>query len=161
MPLRLKQVNDKPHRRLYQWMPSFALLIVFISSSAELVATPPADTKTLTTQEIIATFSDTLDQADVIDAPGTRAETHWDSSGTFHTRWWSKAHKGEARGQWTARNNERCTRMTSITAAKTPVKPAAAEWRCAQVLLLPSGQYLSLNPDGSAHGAHTLSKPSP
>ena len=131
-------------------MPSLALLIVFISSSAELVATPPADAETLTTQEIIATFSDTLDQADVIDAPGTRAETHWDSSGTFHTRWWSKAHKGEAKGQWTARNNERCTRMTSIT--------AAAEWRCAQVLLLPSGQYLSLNPDGSVHGVHTLSK---
>ena len=138
-------------------MPSLALLIVFISSSAELVATPPADAETLTTQEIIATFSDTLDQADVIDAPGTRAETHWDSSGTFHTRWWSKAHKGEAKGQWTARNNERCTRMTSITAAN----PAAAEWRCAQVLLLPSGQYLSLNPDGSVHGVHTLSKPTP
>lgn len=104
----------------------------------------------LTTQQITATFSDTFDRGEVLDAPGTRAETHWLGNGSFSTRWWRDNEQGQAVGVWQARDGKRCVQLE----ASNTVRESA--WYCGKVLRRADGRYLSFNPDGTVHGLHEL-----
>ena len=104
----------------------------------------------LTTQQITATFSDTLDRGEVLDAPGTRAETHWLGNGSFSTRWWRGNEGGKAVGVWQARDGKRCVQLEAFDTLQESV------WYCGKVLRRADGRYLSFNPDGTVHGLHEL-----
>ena len=53
-------------------------------------------------------------------------------------------------GRWMAQDNKRCVLFSE------PKKPVDGAWRCGKILQQSTGAYLSLNPDGSAHGLHQL-----
>lgn len=108
----------------------------------------------LSTAEIIAAFSDVLDEGRVQDQRGIKAETRWYANGHFETRWWRVSDGVENRvvntvlGQWIARNDQRCVLISAVP---------QRDWECASLILRADGLYLSLNPDGSPHGLHRLS----
>ena len=108
----------------------------------------------LSTAEIIAAFSDVLDEGRVQDQPGIHAETRWYAAGHFETRWWRVSDAVETRvvntvlGQWIARNDKRCVLISAAP---------QRDWECASLIFRADGLYLSLNPDGSPHGLHRLS----
>ena len=113
----------------------------------------------LTSTEITRLFSDVIDRGEVQNERGISAETYWHADGTFVSRWWTEANpahdangKGsvtqEVRGRWRAERDLRCVIFDS---------GAQPDWSCAEVWLLDDGQFMSLNPDGSAHGLHRLS----
>ena len=113
-----------------------------------------ANRTALSTAEIIAAFSNVLDEGRVQDQAGIAAETRWYADGYFETRWWRVSETVENRvvntvlGQWTARNDQRCVMISAAS---------QREWECASLILRADGLYLSLNPDGSPHGLHRLS----
>ncbi len=106
--------------------------------------------RTLETDEIIRVFANVLDKAEVLDAAGVHAETYWYASGHFQTRWWSLSQEGRVNGRWMAQDNKRCVLFSE------PTKSDDGAWRCGKILRQSTGAYLSLNPDGSAHGLHQL-----
>ena len=122
--------------------------------SATLNQAQIASRTMLSTAEIIATFSNVLDEGRVQDQSGIAAETRWYADGHFETRWWRVPETVENRvvntvlGQWVARNDQRCVMVSAASERK---------WECASVILRADGLYLSLNPDGSPHGLHRLS----
>jgi len=113
-----------------------------------------ANRTVLSTAEIIAAFSNVLDEGRVQDQSGIAAETRWYADGHFETRWWRVFEAVENRvvntvlGQWMARNDQRCVMISAAS---------QGEWECASLILRADGLYLSLNPDGSPHGLHRLS----
>lgn len=122
---------------------SFLLTIITFQVRSEVV--------TLSTDEIVFLFGNSLDRAELMDTPGVHAETHWYAGGHFQTRWWSSNREGSVTGLWTAKDNKRCVLLSA------PWTTSEAGWQCAAILKRPDGRYISLNPDGSLHGLHQLS----
>ena len=108
----------------------------------------------LTTSQIINTFSNVIDFGDVQSQQGISAETHWYADGRFVSRWWresggeSGAVTGRISGRWKAERDLRCVMFGEDN---------QADWSCGEVWSLNDGRYLSLNPQGTAHGLHQLS----
>lgn len=108
----------------------------------------------LTTSQIINTFSNVIDLGDVQSQQGISAETHWYADGRFVSRWWresgreSGAVTGRISGRWKAERDLRCVMFGEDN---------QADWSCGEVWSLNDGRYLSLNPQGTAHGLHQLS----
>ena len=109
----------------------------------------------LTTVQIIDAFSNVIDRGEVQDQRGISAETHWHADGRFVSRWWQTANDGSrspqqsVTGRWRAENNLRCVSYGFN---------ASSDWSCAEVWLLADGRYLSLDPDGSIHGLHIVTR---
>ncbi len=104
----------------------------------------------LSTDEIREAFSGVRDDAIVQDAEGTRAVNYWCADGTFVSEWSNGSVLGRVAGRWWALDDQRCVVIVS-----GPEELVDTE-RCGPVLR--SGeQYLSVDPDGSIHGIHTLS----
>ena len=108
----------------------------------------------LSTDQILETFSDTLDRGAVQGGSGVSAETRWYAGGRFETRWWREGDGDDApnkvnrvTGQWTAKNDQRC-----VVFDHAPDDP----WQCAAVFQSDDGRLVSLNPDGSVHGVHQI-----
>jgi hypothetical protein len=108
----------------------------------------------LSTDQILKTFSDTLDRGVVQGGSGISAETRWYASGRFETRWWRREDGDDApekvnrvTGRWMAQNNQRC-----VVFDYAPDEP----WQCASVFQSDEGRLVSLNPDGSVHGIHQI-----
>ena len=108
----------------------------------------------LTTSQIISSFSNVIDLGDVQSQQGISAETHWYADGRFVSRWWREsggengALTGRISGRWKAERDLRCVMFGADN---------QADWSCGEVWLLNDGRYLSLNPQGTAHGLHQLS----
>jgi len=140
------------HKIFYSGLMTFSLQMVAEAQDLKDAATA------LTSAEIRVTFDNVIDNAEVLDSPGVRAETYWRASGTFETRWSSSQKSGEAKGLWRVQDNRRCVKLEDsepLTVAEG--EPAeSAVWRCGAILSLPDGRLLSLNPDGSPHGVHRL-----
>lgn len=108
----------------------------------------------LTTDQILETFSNTLDRGAVQSGSNISAETRWYASGHFETRWWragdldNRSEKVNlVTGRWTAKNNQRC-----VVFDHAPQDP----WQCAAVFQGDDGKVVSLTPDGSVHGIHEI-----
>ena len=101
-------------------------------------------------REIAKAFSDVRDDAQVQDAAGTRAVNHWYADGRFTSHWSNDLDSGEVTGTWRVEKNLRCI----IIATGVPERVGTN--RCG-FLFRRGNEYLSLNPDGSIHGIHTLS----
>ena len=110
----------------------------------------PQDARQLSTVEIREVFTDVRDAAEVRDSAGTRAVNYWYADGRFVNRWSNNGRSGEVTGQWRAYNNRRCVLILS------GLPDRIGRETCAPVYQHGS-TYLSINPDGSIHGVHTLS----
>ena len=71
----------------------------------------PAVNSLLSTDEILETFSNTLDRGAVQRGNGISAETRWYASGRFETRWWREGDLDDSpdtvnlvTGRWTKKN---------------------------------------------------------
>ncbi len=115
-----------------------------------LADTTPPDSTRLTTGEIAQVFSGVRDDATVQDAAGTSAVNFWCADGTFTNAWSNGTRSGKVVGRWRAFNDERCVVITSGHPEFEDVE------RCSPILRT-GERYLSVNPDGSIHGVHTLS----
>lgn len=137
--------------QLNRWQYYFALWGCFWSLLLSSAVQGQGAASALSTEEIAVLFADVLDRAEVIDAVGVQAETHWFASGHFETRWWSSNREGRVTGRWMARDSKRCVLISDPSPASAP------GWRCGEILRESGDVYRSLNPDGSAHGLHQLS----
>ena len=120
-----------------------------VSSSKILVGSERQATQ-LTNDEILKTFSNVRDDAEVQNASRTQAVNYWYADGRFVSRWWHANGSGEVVGVWRAKNDLRCVTISSGLA------PAEGQERCSAILRF-GDKYQSLNPDGSIHGIHVLS----
>lgn len=140
------------------------LCISSLASASEDLAHPvhdvaesisdPAVGSLLSTDEILETFSNTLDRGAVQGGNGISAETRWYAGGRFETRWWREGDLDDSpdkvnlvTGRWTAKNNQRC-----VVFDHTPDNA----WQCAAVFQSDDGRLVSLSPDGSVHGIHQI-----
>jgi hypothetical protein len=126
------------------WTAIAGLVILGPKAYAEL-----QDSTRLTTEEIVRVFSGARDDAMVQDAAGTSAVNYWCADGTFINTWSNEQDSGRVIGRWRAVNDERCV----VIVSGLPEYGAAE--RCGPILR-DGEQYLSVNPDGSIHGVHTL-----
>ncbi len=110
----------------------------------------PQDTVQLSTQQIREAFADVRDDAKVQDTAGTVAVNYWYANGAFTNQWSNSSGSGEVTGQWRAENNQRCILFESGLPTRIGEEVCAPVYRR-------GASYLSLNPDGSIHGIHTLS----
>jgi hypothetical protein len=110
----------------------------------------PQSSVRLTTEEIRQIFSGVRDDAMVQDAAGTSAVNYWCADGTFTNEWSNETGSGQVVGRWRAINDQRCVVIFSGLPDDSDTE------RCSPILR-DGGQYLSVNPDGSIHGVHTLS----
>lgn len=103
----------------------------------------------LSDEEIVALFSDVLDQATVLDSPGTTAVNRWYRDGRLVSEWRHGDRRGRLAGRWYAENNQRCVMVEADDGA-------VGEPRCGAIYQRGT-IVVSLNPDGSEHGLHALS----
>ena len=108
----------------------------------------------LSTNQILETFSNTMDRGAVQGGRGISAETRWYADGRFETRWWREGDRDNApdkvnlvMGRWTAKNNQCC-----VVFDHAP----GDSWQCAAVFQSNDGRLVSLSPDGSVHGIHQI-----
>lgn len=104
----------------------------------------------LSTAEILQTFANVRDQAEVQDADHTRAVNQWYADGRFVNHWRSPHGSGKVTGRWRAQNGKRCVTILSGLPERIGRETCSPVYRLGQI-------YLSINPDGSVHGKHSLS----
>ena len=124
---------------------TYGLLVILSTGCTE-----PESSNRLTTEEIRQTFSSVRDDATVQDAKGTRAVNYWCADGTFTNEWSNGTRSGRVIGRWRAINDQRCIVIVS------GLREYGNSERCGPIFR-DAEQYLSVNPDGSVHGVHTLS----
>jgi hypothetical protein len=110
----------------------------------------PQQARRLSTIEIRETFSGVRDDAIVQDSAGTRAVNYWYADGRFTNQWSNRGGSGKVTGQWWADKDQRCILIQSGLPDRIGKQACAPVYRH-------GSEYLSLNPDGSIHGRHTLS----
>ena len=115
---------------------------------------PVAAAEQLSTAAIIQAFNNVRDEAQVQDAAGTSAVNHWYADGRFSNRWRNTAGSGEVTGRWRAADDQRCVTILSGLPAREGKETCSPVYRRGD-------RYLSLNPDGSIHGIHTLTPLTP
>lgn len=107
------------------------------------------DAVRLSTEEIKRVFADVRDEAQVQDSAGTRAVNYWYADGRFINEWSSPDGSGRVTGRWRAKDGRRCVLIRSGLPDRIGKEICGPVYRRGQT-------YLSLNPDGSIHGMHTL-----
>lgn len=106
----------------------------------------------LTSEEIIATFSDVIDHATVVDGAGGKATNHWFKDGRFTSQWKVANKSGALSGTWFVENDLRCVSIDGSAAlAYFDVKSK----RCGPIYAK-NGKFYSVNKSGSVHGIHEL-----
>jgi len=116
---------------------------------------PGANAIKLTGAEILQAFSNVRDDAEVRDSPGNTAVNYWLADGRFFNRWSDgKGGGGEVTGTWRVKNSLRCVTILSGLPQRLNQEKCGPIFRRA-------GLYLSMNENGTVHGAHTLSPLSP
>jgi hypothetical protein len=130
------------------WPLSKTVIAVLVLATPAY-AESPGSTQ-LTTEEIRQAFSGVRDDARVQDEANTRAVNFWCANGVFTTEWSNGERSGKVVGRWRAIDNQRCVTILSGLG-----EPGDKE-RCGPILRR-GEHYLSVNPDGSIHGVHSLS----
>ena len=125
------------------------LIILAVVISGISIAADPVGTDRLSTEEIRQVFANVRDDARVQDAAGTTAVNFWYADGSFTNAWSNQHGSGTVQGRWRAQDGKRCIVIT----AGLPER--IGKESCSRVLRR-GQEYLSLNPDGSIHGIHTL-----
>lgn len=118
-----------------------------VIGSMTYAATPAVDR--LTTDEIRQLFAGVRDDARVQDAANTSAVNYWCVNGTFSSNWSNGTNSGKVIGRWRAIDDQRCIVADSGLGGDGGLE------RCGPILR-DGDRYLSVNPDGSIHGIHTL-----
>jgi len=103
----------------------------------------------LSSDEILAVFSNVQDSAKIQDAVGTTAENFWFSDGRFENHWKNSERSGTVLGTWSTHNNERCVFISS------GLPDLVGKEKCGPIYRQGT-HYVSLNADGSVHALHTL-----
>ena len=111
-----------------------------------LPATLPADSVQLTNEELVATFTDTVERYIAIDQPGLTASGFW-LEGTMESNWQEGDDSGTVTGTWSVDGQQICVAYDSGTLEGTTDCNAVYTYGDA---------YLSVNEDGSLHGYHAL-----
>jgi len=111
----------------------------------------PNSYKQLTGAEIKNVFDDAADQAQVQDSLNTTAENQWYSDGSFISVWTNRKQSGTVTGQWFVRDNTRCVII------KSGLPSMSNHTKCGPIYQH-QNKYYTINPDGSIHGIHTLTK---
>ena len=127
---------------------SAVFTVLPVVGSMAYAATPGGDR--LTTEEIRQLFTGVRDDARVQDAEGTSAVNYWCADGTFSSNWSNGTISGKVIGRWRAINDQRCI------VADSGLDGDGGLERCGPILR-DEDRYLSVNPDSSIHGIHTLS----
>jgi len=143
-------------RRLVTKKLALTSTLLFIFQGIALAQELPKGVTPLTSDEIQITFRNVLDRATVLDSPGVTAETYWYASGTFVTNWWRAERASKVTGVWRVEKNERCVKLGDSISPRSHTEREDSKWRCGKIFRLPTGTFMSLNPDGSAHGIHYL-----
>ena len=117
-----------------------------------LPATLPAESVQLTNEELVATFTNTVERYISIDRPGLTASGFW-LEGTMESSWQEGEDGGTVGGTWSVDGRQICVAYASGTLAGTT--------DCHAIYTYGDG-YLSVNAaDGSLHGYHALRSMSP
>ena len=125
-----------------------AVLLFAIGSGG--AALSDQDRRKLSGHEIKQIFSDVEDRAIVADSEGTTAVNYWYSDGRFINRWKNRTDSGEVSGTWRVHNDQRCVLI------RTGLPDRIGRETCAP-MYQQGDLYISVNPDGSIHGRHSLS----
>ncbi len=103
----------------------------------------------LSGSDILLTFKNVRDDAEVQNVAGTRAVNYWYANGRFISRWRNVNDAGEVGGVWRVIDDQRCTTIIIETPKYSGKEQCGKIFRQGE-------KYLSLNPDGSIHGVHSL-----